>query len=56
VFAFSSLWFSHYCLAALERLRAEPVAAPVAVASPAPDASAGPAPLGSADDRNFPAP
>ncbi|MBI2771559.1 MAG: EI24 domain-containing protein [Burkholderiales bacterium] len=26
VFAFSSLWFSHYCLAALERLRAEPVA------------------------------
>jgi hypothetical protein len=56
VFAFSSLWFAHYCLAALERLRAEPVAAPVAVASPAPDASAGPAPLRSADDRNFPAP
>jgi hypothetical protein len=24
VFAFSSLWFGHYCLAALERLRAEP--------------------------------
>ncbi|MBX3655314.1 MAG: EI24 domain-containing protein [Ramlibacter sp.] len=24
VFAFSSLWFSHYCLAALERMRASP--------------------------------
>lgn len=24
VFAFSSLWFSHYCLAALEQLRSEP--------------------------------
>ena len=24
VFAFASLWFAHYCLAALERLRAEP--------------------------------
>ena len=23
VFAFSALWFTHYCLAALERLRAE---------------------------------
>jgi len=34
VFAFSSLWFGHYCLAALERLRAEqqpPVPAPVAL-------------------------
>ena len=29
VFAFSSLWFSHYCLAALERLRAETAAEPV---------------------------
>ncbi|WP_298923965.1 EI24 domain-containing protein [uncultured Ramlibacter sp.] len=28
VFAFSSLWFSHYCLAALEKLRAEAPAAP----------------------------
>ena len=28
VFAFSSLWFSHYCLAALEKLRAENAAAP----------------------------
>jgi hypothetical protein len=38
VFAFSSLWFAHYCLAALEQLRAEtaaasnpPVPAPVAL-------------------------
>lgn len=28
VFAFASLWFSHYCLAALEQLRAEAPAAP----------------------------
>jgi hypothetical protein len=28
VFAFSSLWFAHYCLAALEKLRAEEAAAP----------------------------
>ena len=28
VFAFASLWFAHYCLAALERLRAEPLPAP----------------------------
>ena len=41
VFAFSSLWFAHYCLAALERLRSEgsalsasvvPVGDPAAVA------------------------
>ncbi len=33
VFAFSSLWFAHYCLSALERLRAEakPLPAPVDV-------------------------
>ena len=31
VFAFASLWFSHYCLAALQALRAEPVDAPVVV-------------------------
>lgn len=36
VFAFSSLWFSHYCLAALERLRAQEAAAMPAV-TPAPD-------------------
>jgi hypothetical protein len=32
IFAFSSLWFAHYCLAALHALRAEPVAAPPAPA------------------------
>lgn len=31
VFAFSSLWFSHYCLAALEKLRADAVLAPAPV-------------------------
>ncbi len=36
VFAFSSLWFAHYCLAALERLRAEaPVPAPIPAIVPA---------------------
>ena len=36
VFAFASLWFAHYCLAALERLRAEPPpAAPRPHAGPA---------------------
>ena len=33
VFAFSSLWFSHYCLAALERLRSDGNAASAHVAS-----------------------
>ena len=49
VFAFSSLWFSHYCLAALQRLRDEAgggSAAAAATAQPAalaaPDASANP--------------
>lgn len=41
VFAFSSLWFAHYALAALERLRAEAAAA-------APDASFTPADIVSA--------
>jgi hypothetical protein len=27
VFAFASLWFTHYCLAALQALRAEPIMA-----------------------------
>ncbi len=31
VFAFSSLWFAHYCLAALERLRARPASGPGSV-------------------------
>jgi hypothetical protein len=45
VFAFSSLWFTHYCLAALQELRRErnvaaaAVVAPVAI--PAPDAVSG---------------
>src|SRR3989344_2214165 len=35
VFAFSSLWFTHYCLAALERLRAEGTGVtPVEVSTP----------------------
>lgn len=42
VFAFSSLWFAHYALAALESLRAQSVSAP----APAPVA---PAPLALAD-------
>ena len=45
VFAFASLWFSHYCLAALERLRAE-----TAASSPLP--GPGPAPLALADDAS----
>jgi hypothetical protein len=37
VFAFSSLWFGHYCLAALERLRAEQLPSPHGgAAAPAP--------------------
>jgi hypothetical protein len=47
VFAFSSLWFAHYSLAALERLRAESVIAAPAPAEPA-------APLASGDDATFP--
>lgn len=47
VFAFASLWFSHYCLAALQRLRAEAGSAP-----PIPTPS--PAPLALADDASFP--
>ena len=43
VFAFASLWFAHYCLSALQALRAEP--------PPAPTAS--PSPLGSADDASI---
>jgi len=47
VFAFSSLWFAHFCLAALQALRAEaarvaPTVETVAVALP-PDAGAAPA-------------
>ena len=50
VFAFASLWFAHYCLAALERLRQEPIVAPVEVvdapaAAPAVPAASDPPPL-----------
>jgi hypothetical protein len=45
VFAFASLWFAHYCLAALERIRAEP---PPAEPHPA----QAPPPLALADDAN----
>jgi hypothetical protein len=45
VFAFASLWFAHYCLAALERIRAElPPAAPLPTPAPPP--------LALADDGN----
>src|SRR5450830_760661 len=45
VFAFSSLWFAHYCLAALERLRAESVSEAATVV-------AEPVPVGWQDERN----
>jgi hypothetical protein len=34
IFAFSSLWFTHYCLAALQELRRERSAAPTAILEP----------------------
>lgn len=48
VFAFASLWFAHYCLAALERLRQEPIVAPVEVVdapAAAPASASEPPPL-----------
>ena len=45
VFAFASLWFAHYCLAALQQLRSEP---------PAPSPSAA-GPVALADDPHRPA-
>jgi hypothetical protein len=45
VFAFASLWFAHYCLAALESMRQEP-----ASGTSAP--TAGATPLASGDDAN----
>ena len=56
VFAFSSLWFAHYCLAALAGLRAEAAAALAATPSPPPTPLAAPdsVPLALADDANFP--
>jgi hypothetical protein len=47
VFAFSSLWFAHYSLAALESLRAESAIGSAPAAEPA-------APLASQDDATFP--
>jgi len=46
VFAFASLWFAHYCLAALELMRAEP--------PPAPPFGVPASPLGLADDTGIP--
>jgi len=50
VFAFSSLWFAHYCLAALEQLRAEASRSPP---EPTPPPST-PTPLALADDASNP--
>jgi hypothetical protein len=55
VFAFSSLWFSHYCLAALERLRSE-AAAKLEAAPPALETPAGAESLGLPDDTSYPRP
>jgi hypothetical protein len=52
VFAFSSLWFAHYCLAALEMLRAESAVQPAPPGLP--QAAAPAAPLALADDANSP--
>lgn len=48
VFAFASLWFAHYCLAALEQLRAEPVP------MQPPASTAAPTPLASTNEENIP--
>lgn len=50
VFAFSSLWFAHYCLAALEQLRAEQSRASTETEAP----TATPTPLALADDESTP--
>jgi hypothetical protein len=50
VFAFSSLWFAHYCLAALEQLRAEASQAPPETPAPTPT----PTPLALEDDASNP--
>ena len=41
VFAFSALWFTHYCLAALQSLRSETVSTPSAHPAPASTDDAG---------------
>jgi etoposide-induced protein 2.4 (EI24) len=54
VFAFASLWFAHYCLAALHALRAEvSAAAPPRFPTPSDAPSA---PLALTDDTEFPRP
>jgi hypothetical protein len=45
VFAFASLWFAHYCLAALQQLRA----------APGPSSPSAPGPVGLKDDASPPA-
>jgi hypothetical protein len=55
VFAFASLWFAHYCLAALQTLRAEASAAAAPPRVPA-SFDAPPAPLALTDDTDFPRP
>ena len=50
VFAFSSLWFAHYCLAALEQLRAEASQPTPETAAPTP----APTPLALQDDESNP--
>ena len=37
IFAFASLWFTHYCLAALQALRAEPMVAATTATPAVPD-------------------
>ena len=54
VFAFASLWFAHYCLAALETLRAEPSASAAPAVPAALETRA--APLALADDADSPRP
>ncbi len=54
VFAFSSLWFAHYGLAALERLRTEARDVPLPPTPGLPDDAKPSAPLGSPDDKRIP--
>ena len=54
VFAFASLWFAHYALAALERLRAEAQDLPLPRIPGSPDDANAPAPLGLPDDKTIP--
>jgi hypothetical protein len=54
VFAFSSLWFAHYGLAALERLRAETAAVPLTPPPGSPGDAIPSAQLGLPDDKDIP--